>query len=114
MTADQHIDMDAVNALKEVMEDDFVFLVKTFIQDSEARIETLRTLIHSTDADAIRRAAHSFKGSCSNLGALRLAAFCGALEHNGLQANFETLELEVNVIEQEFAKVKATFLELIA
>lgn len=106
MIIDQHLDYDVINALKEVMEEDFTFLVQTYFNDSAARIVALSSAADSKDADGIRRAAHSFKGSCSNLGASRLASLCSALERNALQGNFETLDVEINAIRDEFALVK--------
>jgi histidine phosphotransfer protein HptB len=108
MTNIQHLDYDALNTLKEVMEDDFVLLVNTFLNDSNQRIATLRSLLNSShaDADAIRRAAHSFKGSCSNLGALHLVSLCGALEHKGQVQNVSAIAADVNAIEIEFAIIQ--------
>lgn len=106
MNVTQHLDYDALNALKDVMEDEFGFLIETFIQDSNDRLEKLHSLIGSNDENAIRRASHSFKGSCSNLGALRLASLCGTVERKALENNFVTLESDVAEIEAEFLIVK--------
>ena len=111
MAANHHLDYDAIKTLKEIMEDDFFLLIDTFFQDSDTRILTLRTLLHSTDSDAIRRAAHSFKGSCSNLGALYLADLCGALEHKAVAGNLNEINVDLGVIEEEYALVKKMLLE---
>ncbi len=106
MINQQHIDYDALNALKEVMEDDFLLLVETFLADSKSRVASLQSLLHSTDSDAIRRAAHSFKGSCSNLGVLHLASLCGSLEHKALASNIENFAEDLRGIEEEFALIQ--------
>ena len=106
MNVTQHLDYDALNSLKDVMEDEFGFLIETFIQDSNDRLEKLHSLIGGNDQDAIRRASHSFKGSCSNLGALRLANLCAAIECKALQQDFSTLANDVAELEQEFLIVK--------
>lgn len=106
MIIDQHLDYDVINALKEVMENDFTFLIETYFLDSSSRIAALRSAAQELDADAIRRSAHSFKGSCSNLGATQLAGLCGALERNGLQENFTSLGSDIDRIEQEYMVVK--------
>ncbi len=72
----EHLDYDTLDTLKQVMEDDFSLLIDTFVQDSTSRISTLREIIQreamqnavmqSPEADLIRRAAHSLKGSSSN------------------------------------------------
>ena len=106
MNVNQHLDFDALNTLKEIMEDDFVFLIETFLQDSASRVETLAELINGQDSDAIRRAAHSFKGSCSNVGALHLASLCGHLEHKGLNNDFNGVKDDFVEIKQEFSVVQ--------
>jgi HPt (histidine-containing phosphotransfer) domain-containing protein len=106
MNVTQHLDYDVLNSLKDVMEDEFGFLIETFIQDSNDRLEKLHSLIGSNDEDAIRRASHSFKGSCSNLGALELANLCAAIERNALDRNFSSLANDVAELQQEFVIVK--------
>ena len=106
MNVNQHLDFDALNTLKEIMEDDFVFLIETFLQDSASRVTTLAELMDGQDSDAIRRAAHSFKGSCSNVGALHLASLCGHLEHKGLNGDFEGIKEDFVGVKQEFELVQ--------
>lgn len=114
MSLSQHISYDALSALKEVMEDDFIFLIDTFIQDSQERLAVLQELQGSNDAEAIRRAAHSFKGSCSNLGALRLAAMCAELEGKALAQDLHDIAVHIAAINAEFLIVKQMMLDFIA
>jgi len=106
MNSTQHLDYDALNSLKDVMEGEFGFLVDTFIQDSSDRLDKLYALIGSDNVDAVRRAAHSFKGSCGNLGALHLANLCAALEYKARENNLSTLGEDLADIEAEFLIVK--------
>ena len=101
----EHLDYDTLNTLNQVMEDDFALLIDTFVQDSTERIRTLRDVIQGTEADLIRRAAHSFKGSSSNIGAMQLSALCAAVEKKALANNFDGLCSDVDEIEREFAQV---------
>lgn len=103
----EHLDYDTLNTLKQVMEDDFALLIDTFAQDSTDRITSLRELIKGTDSDLIRRAAHSFKGSSSNIGAPRLAAFCSALEKKALANSLDGLAADLDAIDEEFVQVIA-------
>jgi HPt (histidine-containing phosphotransfer) domain-containing protein len=113
MSVTQHLSYDALSALKEVMEDDFNFLIETFIQDSEDRLASLHELVGGDDVDAIRRASHSFKGSCSNLGALRLASLCAAAERKALERDIVNLGTDLAEIEEEFLIVRQMMLDFI-
>jgi len=113
MTVTQHLDYDALNSLKDVMEDDFGFLIETFIQDSNTRLIKFGELLNDSEADQIRRTAHSFKGSCSNLGALRLASLCSNLERKALNQDLETLPADLAEIQEEFILVKQMMLDFL-
>jgi HPt (histidine-containing phosphotransfer) domain-containing protein len=113
MTVTQHLDYDALNSLKDVMEDDFGFLIETFIQDSNARLIKLSGLLDGNEADQIRRTVHSFKGSSSNLGALHLTSLCSSLERKALNHDFSTLAADFAEIEEEFLFVKQKMLDFL-
>lgn len=83
MGTPRHLDEQALQELKGIMGSDFPLLVQTFLTDSRQRIAAVSAALDTDDSDALRRAAHSFKGSSSNLGALELAAICQQLEDHG-------------------------------
>ncbi len=108
----RHLDMDALNELKQVMGDEFSLLVETFENDSVLRIESIRAAVAAADADAIRRAAHNFKGSASNMGTIHLTELCRLLE--GLAVNGQTTgsaQLLAQIIDA-YAEVKKAFAAL--
>ena len=80
MSDRQLIDHDTLLTLQEVMEDDFGRLIETYLNDSEDRLSAMQKALASGDGEALRRAAHSFKGSCSNIGAQTLVAHCQHIE----------------------------------
>jgi HPt (histidine-containing phosphotransfer) domain-containing protein len=98
-----HLDRDVLSTLREVMEDGYPELLDTFLEDSEAR---LRVLHEARDAEKLSATAHSFKGSSSNMGALRLAELCGELEQRAKQPSLCGIEKLVNEIDSEFAFVR--------
>ena len=85
MTADQpekHLDEAALADLRSLLEDEFGDLIDTFLDDAHQRHAELVELLQQAqpDAQTIRGTAHSFKGSCLNVGAIRLARLCRRLE----------------------------------
>ncbi|MBV6823703.1 Hpt domain-containing protein [Pseudomonas sp. PD9R] len=104
--AEIHLDPDVLSALQEVMEDEYPTLVDTFLADSEER---LQRLTGATDAAQILEAAHSFKGSSSNMGAVRLAELCHELEQRANDKKLQGIEVLVGKIAEEFAFVRPLY-----
>ncbi|OYQ04299.1 histidine kinase [Pseudomonas mandelii] len=104
--ADTHLDRDVLSALQEVMEDEYPALLDTFIADSEERLRVLRK---ADNAAQLMNAAHSFKGSSSNMGAVRLAELCNELEQCARQKSLAGIEKLVGEIDGEFAIVRPLY-----
>ena len=83
------VDAAAFAALRELVTDDapdFLYeVVDLFLADLTPKIARLGTAIPAADAGTIASAAHSLKGSSSNIGAAPLAALCATLERSARQ-----------------------------
>lgn len=106
MSDKQLIDHDTLSTLQEVMEDDFGRLIETYISDSEDRLSTMQKALASADADALRRSAHSFKGSCSNIGAATLVAQCQYIEQSAADGHLAGLETALVALQSDFIQVR--------
>ncbi|WP_339082295.1 Hpt domain-containing protein [Pseudomonas sp. TMP9] len=104
--SDIHLDSSVLVTLQDVMEDEYPVLLDTFLVDSEERLLILHQAEQAADALALQLAAHSFKGSCSNMGALMLAGLCKQLEEAGRREELEQTPQLVEQIEREFAIVR--------
>lgn len=108
--ADIHLDSAVLAGLQDIMEDEYPLLLDTFIADSEERLRLLHAALQNADAHELRLAAHSFKGSCSNMGAPLLAQLCKQLEDD---SSGETVLSDapqvLEQIEREFAIVRILF-----
>lgn len=104
--SDNHLDRDVLNTLQDIMEDEYPVLLDTFVTDSEERLRLLQDAQQDQDAQAMRRAAHSFKGSCSNMGAKALAESCRDLEELARRGELAGSAQLVSRIEREFAIVR--------
>ncbi|HBF07470.1 MAG TPA: Hpt domain-containing protein [Gammaproteobacteria bacterium] len=92
------IDVDMVEDLRSMLGDDFELFLTTFRNDMDVRCQAIAEAVSQADSDAVRRAAHSLKGSSSNLGAVELSSACATLEtqaHEGNLANAEALVVEI-------------------
>ncbi|WP_242209454.1 MULTISPECIES: Hpt domain-containing protein [unclassified Pseudomonas] len=104
--ADTHIDREALSVLRDVMEEGYPELLDTFLTDSENRLGELQK---TSDAKALSELAHSFKGSASNMGAVRLAVLCQELESNAKDKSSAEIVKLVAEISDEFAEVRPVY-----
>jgi histidine phosphotransfer protein HptB len=107
--SDSHLDSAVQAVLQDVMEAEYPVLLDTFLTDSEERLRLLHEAERAADAQALRLAAHSFKGSCSNMGAPLLAGLCRQLEEAGRREQLSQAADLIEQIEREFAIVRILF-----
>jgi len=117
MANDTLIDPEAIENLRALNPDDGdTFLrdiIGIFLEDTPQRLAELRESLASGDQHRFTRAAHSIKGSSSNLGANQLRAISETLEHkskvslNGVIPLIEELESAFAVTKLELERLVA-------
>ncbi|MCG8536345.1 MAG: Hpt domain-containing protein [Pseudomonadales bacterium] len=107
MNVEEHLDIDALQDLKEIMENEFETLVNTFVMDSQSKLQELDGVVADNDAESIRKLAHSLKGSSSNVCAFKLSEYARQLEAMGKDEKTDgalnvlrELKLEFEIITQ--------------
>ncbi len=117
MTALPVIDHEAINNLRALgSEDDDSFLkeiVALFLDDTPKRFEELRTSHAAADVVKFARAAHSVKGSASNLGAIRVRAVAEKLEYAAKENGLAGLETLIAELEAVFAEAQVELRKLL-
>lgn len=101
--SDPRLDSNVLATLHEVMEGDYPMLLDAFLNDSEERLRMLHDACDAGQAGLLGQAAHSFKGSCSNMGAVALADLCRELEELAGGEGLEGAPALIEAIEREFA-----------
>lgn len=76
----QYLNEATLNALRDIMGNEFEPLIHAFIRDADNRLEHLEQAFQSQEAEKLRRSAHMFKGSCLNVGAKQLGKTCKHIE----------------------------------
>jgi len=111
MSNDPAIDSEAIENLRALDTDgDNSFLreiIGIFLQDTPLRIADLHQSLAAGDVVRFSRAAHSLKGSASNLGATRLSGAASKLEQQSRHDGLASVGSHLPVIEAEFAAAKA-------
>ncbi|AJD48711.1 two-component hybrid sensor and regulator [Isoalcanivorax pacificus W11-5] len=86
------LDTALVAELRDIMGQDYPMLVAAWRRDATQRLEELTGARQADNREALRRAAHTLKGSSSNLGAARVAGLCALLE----QKTMSLSEVEID------------------
>jgi HPt (histidine-containing phosphotransfer) domain-containing protein len=88
-------------------------LISIFLESAAQDIEKMRIAIHAQDAAALASAAHSLKGSCSNMGASPLYALCQQIENDGQSASLDGTAKLLESLELEFDRVREELLAVL-
>lgn len=84
-----------------------------FLEDTPLRIAELEQSLAASDLPKFTRAAHSIKGSSSNLGATTLRAVAEKLEHQS-HSGLAGVNPLVEQLKTEFARARAELGRLVA
>ncbi len=112
------IDPQAIADLRALNPDDggefLREIIGIFLADTPLRIVELEQTLATGDVAAFTRAAHSIKGSSSNLGALALKAAAAQLEHRSRTLGLDGAGTFIPAIRAEFARAQAELNTLLA
>ncbi|MDH5545800.1 MAG: Hpt domain-containing protein [Gammaproteobacteria bacterium] len=99
---DNVLDLQALEELREVMEDDFSLLIQTFLNDAPVRIDELKSALSAGDVLGLEKPAHTLKGSSSNIGATALSRACAKLVDDIRAGTVENPSADIKSIESLF------------
>lgn len=102
---ENHLDIGALQDLKDIMESEFETLVNTFITDSQNKVDELGKVIEQKNSEELRKVAHSLKGSSSNVCAFRLSELARQLEMMGKDGTLSGAEDILASLHEEFVVV---------
>jgi HPt (histidine-containing phosphotransfer) domain-containing protein len=107
------VDLEFLASFDEAQEEgepDFVVeLIELYLDEAPRIFSTIRDGLTGDDWLSAKRAAHSLRGSSSNLGILRMAAIADNLEHLPVP-NDGTALLLLGSLEEEFRRVEEILL----
>jgi PAS domain S-box-containing protein len=103
------LDRSVINGLKELREpgqpDPLRELVELFFRDARPRLDAMDQAEIARDSAKLASAAHSLKGSASNLGARRLSQLCGTLEKQAKAGDLAPAAETLKDVHAEFSEV---------
>jgi HPt (histidine-containing phosphotransfer) domain-containing protein len=105
----ESVDLNVLLSLEETQlegePDLIVELIDLYRNEGSRLIEVMKKGLEDADKPAIKRAAHSLRGSSSNLGILQMALICQEMEKSECSEALPFLQELLLSLEREFAKV---------
>ena len=97
-----------LRSLQEDGDDDLLAeLIDLFFQDAPERMAAIKDAVHTSDWVGLGERAHSLKGSCASLGAVRMASLCAKLEAMGRDLAQRNDAVDVyGELEEEYVRVR--------
>ena len=83
MAAHGIIDRSVLKELYEIMEDDFVSVIESYLKSAPGLMHAIRDAVKAGDMDDLVKAAHPLKSSSANVGAMELSTLARELEFKG-------------------------------
>lgn len=111
---DEIVDMAVLLSFEEVQAEDepdlISELIDLYLDDTARQMVLMQKAVVEADERALKRAAHSVKGSSANLGIRRMALLCQELEHLDCGDSFQQANLLLTKIFAEFECVREILL----
>jgi signal transduction histidine kinase/CheY-like chemotaxis protein len=110
-SADAHIDPKALDNIRTLQRDGAPDIlnkaISIYLKESPKFLKALRDAIPAGNAEAIRKAAHSWKSNSASMGAVALADMCKELEAMGRENSTDKASPLLSRIEAEYDRVQA-------
>lgn len=87
MSAGGMIDRSILEELFEIMEDEFVSVLESYLSSAPGLMHAIRDAVRAGDMDALVKSAHPLKSSSANVGAMELSILARELEFKGRQSD---------------------------
>ena len=103
------LDPKALSQLLEVIGGDreaFKDLVQSFLDEGPELVNRLQRAVAANEADALRRAAHTLKGSAADFGAVTLTRLCREIEALGRAGEVAAASVKVEEAVREYQKAE--------
>jgi HPt (histidine-containing phosphotransfer) domain-containing protein len=108
------IDLNKFEEFRDSMGADFIGeVVEVFNEDAPELLRQMHAALEHSDADLLRRSAHSLKSNSAAFGAMGLAELARELELQGKEGRLDGAAVKVARAETEYQQVRQVLTELI-
>jgi histidine phosphotransfer protein HptB len=106
------VNLDELEQLKEIMEDEFEMLISLFINDSGQLLDEITQAYATHDNEALRIAAHTLKGSSSNMCVMSISDISKEIEAKANANNMQGIDAligQLKTIHPQVSKILQSF-----
>lgn len=105
------INPSQLQELRELLDEEFDSLLRSYLVDSQTRLQAIQAAFEHRDSSKGYEAVHSLKGASANLGAVHLAELCLKLQIECKAGRIHDAELLIQMVQEEQNRVSAYLLE---
>jgi HPt (histidine-containing phosphotransfer) domain-containing protein len=99
--------MAAIRSLGDPGEPDvYAEVARLFLADVTIHLAALGAAIAADSAESVRQIAHRLRGGALEMGALRMAPLCAAIEHAAREGLLEHAAAQAERLDREFAAAR--------
>jgi signal transduction histidine kinase/CheY-like chemotaxis protein/HPt (histidine-containing phosphotransfer) domain-containing protein len=107
------LDQTVIEDLREVMGDEFLSLIRVFLEDTPRTLERLQAAAAAGEIPPMVAAAHSLKSTSANLGALEMSELARQIEHGGRAGTLSNPTVLAARLVAEFIRVEGALRALL-
>lgn len=108
------LDAKVLGELKEIMEEDYLGLLQTFLHNAPGLLSEARQAVIAGDIEAMIRPVHSLKSSSANVGAMRLSELARETERCAREGELAAAGRSFAAVEKAFGIAEAALREHLA
>ncbi len=96
------LDSRVLRELKEIMEDDYVNLLRTYLRNAPQLVADARQAVANGDVESMVRPVHSLKSSSANVGAMHLSELAREAERHARAGDFGAAQRAFDAVHDAF------------
>jgi CheY-like chemotaxis protein len=108
------LDPKVLHELKEIMDDDYLGLLHTFLRNAPTLMTEAREAISGGDLESMVRPVHSLKSSSANVGALRLSELARDAERHARAGELDAARQAFAAVENAYQEAESALREHVA
>jgi CheY-like chemotaxis protein/HPt (histidine-containing phosphotransfer) domain-containing protein len=100
------LDEGKLNAMREILADDFPEMLCSYLDGAESMLEQLPPAVEASDSKEVERLAHSLKSSSLHVGAVNFSELARELEDRARNGQLDDVRARIRALEGEFQRVR--------